>query len=78
MQLTKVDINSIELDGVKIPVSTEVRCLGVVLDGELTFASHTRQLQKLLLSASAALVSSPSVDKGCRKDVGARIYSESN
>ena len=46
VQLTKVDISSIELDGVKIPVSTEVRCLGVVLDGELTFASHTRQLSR--------------------------------
>ena len=46
VQLTKVDISSIELDGVKIPVTTEVRCLGVVLDGELTFASHTRQLSR--------------------------------
>ena len=33
VQLMKVDISSIELDGVNIPVSTEVRCLGVVLDG---------------------------------------------
>ena len=46
VQLMKVDISSIELDGVNIPVSTEVRCLGVVLDGELTFASHTRQLSR--------------------------------
>ena len=46
VQLTKVDINSIVLDGVNIPVSAEVRCLGVVLDGELTFASHTRQLSR--------------------------------
>ena len=46
VQLTKVDINSILLDGVNIPVSAEVRCLGVVLDGELTFASHTQQLSR--------------------------------
>ena len=46
VQLVKVDINSIELGGVNIPVSTEVRCLSVVLDGELTFASHIRQLSR--------------------------------
>ena len=46
VQLMKVDINSIKLDGFNIPVSTEVRCLGVVLDGELTFVSHTRQLSR--------------------------------
>ena len=79
VQLMKVDISSIELDGVNIPVSTEVRCLGVVLDGELTFAlTHTIALQKLLLSTSAALVGSPSVDEECRKDAGARIHSKSN
>ena len=79
VQLTKVDINSIVLDGVNIPVLAEVRCLGVVLDGELTFASHTRTaVQKLLLPTSAALVGSPSSDEGCGTDVGARIHSESN
>ena len=46
VQLTKVNINSIVLDGFNIPVSAEVRCLGVVLDGELTFASHTQQLSR--------------------------------
>ena len=46
VQLTQVNINSIVLDGVNIPVSAEVRCLGVVLDGELTFASHTQQLSR--------------------------------
>ena len=82
VQLMKVDISSIELDGVNIPVSTEVRCLGVVLDGELTFASHTRQLSRncfyQLRRSSAALVGSPSVDEGYRKDAGARIHSKSN
>ena len=44
VQLSKVSINEIELDGVSIPMSTTVRCLGVMLDGELSFAEHIKQL----------------------------------
>ena len=43
-QLSKVNIDKIELDGVSIPTSTTVRCLGVMLDGELSFAEHIKQL----------------------------------
>ena len=46
VQLSKVSINEIELDGVSIPMSTTVRCLGVMLDGELSFAEHIKQLSK--------------------------------
>ena len=44
VQLSKVNIDKIELGGVSIPVSTTVRCLGVMLDGELSFAEHIKQL----------------------------------
>ena len=42
VQLSKVDIDRIELDEVSVPMSTTVRCLGVMLDGELSFAEHIK------------------------------------
>ena len=44
MALSKVNIDKIELDGVSIPMPTTVCCLGVMLDGELSFAEHIKQL----------------------------------
>ena len=44
VQLSKVNIDKIELDGVSIPMSTTVCCLGVMLDGELSFAEHIKRL----------------------------------
>ena len=43
-QLTKVYCQTINLEGTIIPMSTEVTCLGVVLDNELKFATHTKML----------------------------------
>ena len=43
-QLAKISINAILLDGVRIELSDEVTLLGVVVDRELTFASHIRRL----------------------------------
>ena len=44
VQLSKVNIDKIESDGVSIPMSTTVCCLGMMLDGELSFAEHIKQL----------------------------------
>ena len=44
VQLSEVNIDKVELDRVSIPMSTKVRCLGVMLDGELSFAEHIKQL----------------------------------
>ena len=38
-QLDKVNLTSIDLDGVKIAVSKKVKCLGFTVDGEPTFAA---------------------------------------
>ena len=43
-QLSKVTMNSIVLDGVNIAFSDEITLLGVVIDREMTFATHCRRL----------------------------------
>lgn len=43
-QLVKVTVNSILLDGVNIELLDEVTLLGVMVDRELTFATHIRRL----------------------------------
>ena len=43
-QLVKVKCKSISLDGVDIPFSDEITCLGVVFDNELKFSTHIKRL----------------------------------
>ena len=43
-QLSEVQCQKISLRGVDIQISTEVTCLGVLLDRKLTFAPHVRRL----------------------------------
>jgi len=43
-QLSEVQCQKISLRGVDIQISTEVTCLGVLLDSRLTFAPHVRRL----------------------------------
>ena len=43
-QLDMVNLTSIDLDGVKVAVSNKVKCLGVTVDGELTFTAHIKCL----------------------------------
>jgi len=43
-QLSEVQCQTISLRGVDIQISTEVTCLGVLLDSRLTFAPHVRRL----------------------------------
>ena len=43
-QLVKVKRKSVSLDGVDIPFSDDVTCLGVVFDNELKFSTHIKRL----------------------------------
>jgi len=43
-QLSEVQCRKISLRGVDIQISTEVTCLGILLDSKLTFAPHVRRL----------------------------------
>lgn len=43
-QLAKVQGRTVDLGAVQLPVSTEVTCLGVVFDSELTFSAHVKSL----------------------------------
>ena len=43
-QLVKVKCKSVSLDGVDIPFSGDVTCLGVVFDSELKFSTHIKRL----------------------------------
>ena len=43
-QLSEVQCQKISLRGVDIQISTEVTCLGVLLDSKLIFAPHVRRL----------------------------------
>lgn len=45
-QLSKIEKQVVTLNNVAISMSSEVRCLGVVLDNELSFANHIKQLAK--------------------------------
>jgi len=45
-QLAKTQCQSICLNGVHIPVSTEVTCLGFWLDSQLTFTPHVQLLAR--------------------------------
>ena len=43
-QLGKTSLKEIDINGVRVPVSTTVTCLGVLIDSELMFAAHMRRL----------------------------------
>ena len=43
-QLGKTSLKEIDINGVRVPVSTTVTCLGVLIDSELMFAAHIRRL----------------------------------
>lgn len=43
-QLSKLGCHEVEIGAVKIPVSTEVTCLGVFIDSEITFTAHVKRL----------------------------------
>ena len=43
-QLAKLNLRTIHLCGVNVPVSPTITCLGVLIDSELTFAAHVRRL----------------------------------
>ena len=43
-QLGKTSLKEIDISGVRVPVSTTVMCLGVLIDSELMFAAHIRRL----------------------------------
>jgi hypothetical protein len=43
-QLSKINCYEVLLDGVSIPMSSEVKLLGVVLDSQLSFAVHIKKL----------------------------------
>ena len=42
-QLGKTSLKEIDINGVRVPVSTTVTCLGVLIDSELMFAAHIRR-----------------------------------
>ena len=52
-QLSEVQCQKILLRGFDIQISTEVTCLGVLLDSRLTFAPRVRQLSDILPSMTA-------------------------
>ena len=43
-QLVKVKRKSVSLDGVNIPFSDDVTCLGMVFDNDLNFSTHIKRL----------------------------------
>jgi len=50
--LAKLQRQSVCLDGVHIPVSAEVTCLGVRLDSQLTFTPHIQCLARLAVAST--------------------------
>ena len=43
-QIEKANFHSVQLSGIDIHLSTTVRCLGVLIDSELTFSAHIKRL----------------------------------